>query len=188
MSRYLDVCSTSQVAKIMVQCGRSSGSSWTKSVWSHHLPDNCGGRPFEQGLLGLGWEKSPELGMLIRASKTGSIPIQCTWMISKWMEGNRNSIRCNEIGWFGRTDITSWPCTLGMHSTWMQTERKYRISAGPTEKLPGWEKSHANTIAWSYDMEGDARKCVKRHRELANESAEQLYGVSTPCLDNHFFF
>ena len=28
------------------------------------------------------------------------------------------------IGWSGRTDIISWPCTLGMYSTWMQIERK----------------------------------------------------------------
>ena len=33
-----------------------------------------------------------------------------------------------------------------------------RISAGATEKLPGWEKPHAKTRAWFYDMEGHARK------------------------------
>ena len=29
-----------------------------------------------------------------------------------------------------------------------------RISAGATEKLPGWQRPHAQTVAWSYDMEG----------------------------------
>ena len=29
-----------------------------------------------------------------------------------------------------------------------------RISAGATEKLPGWQKPHAQTEAWSNDMEG----------------------------------
>ena len=33
-----------------------------------------------------------------------------------------------------------------------------RISAGANEKLHGWEKSHANTISWSHDMEGHASK------------------------------
>ena len=33
-----------------------------------------------------------------------------------------------------------------------------RISAGATEKLPEWEKLHAQTVAWSYDMEGHAQK------------------------------
>ena len=32
-----------------------------------------------------------------------------------------------------------------------------RISAGATEKLPGWEKPHAKTVPWSYDMEGHAK-------------------------------
>ena len=96
-----------------------------------------------------------------------------------------------------------------------------RISAGATEKLLGWEKSHANTIAWSSDMEGRAKKCVERncelankkiagetsrkncrevtrygrtcekwverYGELANKKTEQLYKVSTPCLDDHHF-
>ena len=33
-----------------------------------------------------------------------------------------------------------------------------RISAGATEKLPGWEKPQAQTVAWSCDMEGHAQK------------------------------
>ena len=60
-----------------------------------------------------------------------------------------------------------------------------QISAGETEKLLGWEKSHAKTVAWSYDMEGHAKKCVETFGELANKNAEQLYKVSTPCLDDH---
>ena len=60
-----------------------------------------------------------------------------------------------------------------------------RISAGATEKLPGWDKLRAKTSAWSYDMEGHARKCVERYCELANKKTEQLYKVSSPCLDDH---
>ena len=41
-----------------------------------------------------------------------------------------------------------------------------RISAGATDKLPGWQKSHAQSAAWSYDMEGHAQKCVERYCEL----------------------
>ena len=44
-----------------------------------------------------------------------------------------------------------------------------RISAGATEKLPGWEKPHAKTVAWSHDMEGHGKKCVERNCELANK-------------------
>ena len=36
-------------------------------------------------------------------------------------------------------------------------------------------------------MEGDAKKCVERYCEFANETNQQLYKVSTPCIDdNHF--
>ena len=62
-----------------------------------------------------------------------------------------------------------------------------RISAGATEKLPGREKLHAKTVAWSYDMEGHARKCVERHCELAHKKVKQLHKVSSPCLDDHQF-
>ena len=57
-----------------------------------------------------------------------------------------------------------------------------RISAGASEKLPEWEKPHAETAAWSYDMEGHAQKCVERYCELANKKVEQLHKVSSPLL------
>ena len=38
-----------------------------------------------------------------------------------------------------------------------------------------------------FDMEGHAKKCVERFCELANKTTQQLYKVSTPCInDNHF--
>ena len=36
-------------------------------------------------------------------------------------------------------------------------------------------------------MEGHAKKCVERHCELANRTTQQLYKVSTPCIDDHHF-
>ena len=36
-------------------------------------------------------------------------------------------------------------------------------------------------------MEGHAKKCVERYCELANKTVEQLFQVSTPCLDDHQF-
>ena len=34
-------------------------------------------------------------------------------------------------------------------------------------------------------MEGHAKKCVERYCELANRTTQQLYKVSTPCIDDH---
>ena len=61
-----------------------------------------------------------------------------------------------------------------------------RISAGPTEKLLGWEKLRAKTVSCPHNMEGHAPKCVERYFELANEKVG-LYKVSSPCLDDHQF-
>ena len=36
-------------------------------------------------------------------------------------------------------------------------------------------------------MEGHAKKCVERYCELANKTTQQLYRVSTPCIDDHHF-
>ena len=60
-----------------------------------------------------------------------------------------------------------------------------RISAGATEKLPCSENLCISS--WSYDMEGHAKKCVERYCELANRTTQQLYKVSTPCIDDHHF-
>ena len=71
----------------------------------------------------------------------------------------------------------------------MNTEQMFesRISVGATETLPGLGKPHKKAVAWSYDVEGHAQKCVERFCELANKKTEQLYKVSCPCLDDHHF-
>ena len=60
-----------------------------------------------------------------------------------------------------------------------------RISAGRAEKLPF--PQNLRISSWSYDMEGHAKKCVERYCELANKTTQQLYKVSTPCIDDHHF-
>ena len=57
-----------------------------------------------------------------------------------------------------------------------------RISAGRTEKLPF--PQNLSISSWSYDMEGHAKKCVERCCEYANKTTQQLYLVSTPCIDD----
>ena len=58
-----------------------------------------------------------------------------------------------------------------------------RISAGRTEQLPYSENFRISS--WSYDMEGHANKCVEWFCELANKTTQQLFKVSTPCIDDH---
>ena len=54
-----------------------------------------------------------------------------------------------------------------------------RISTGAKEKLPtrASGKPDAETISsWSFDMEGDAKKCVERYCEVANKTRIWLFG------------
>ena len=60
-----------------------------------------------------------------------------------------------------------------------------RISAGGEEKLPF--PQNLRISSWSCDMEGHAKKWVERYCELANKTTQQLYKVSTPCIDDHHF-
>ena len=60
-----------------------------------------------------------------------------------------------------------------------------RISAAGAEKLPF--PQNIRISSWSYDVVGHAKKCVERYCELANKTTQQLYRVSTPCIDYHHF-
>ena len=60
-----------------------------------------------------------------------------------------------------------------------------RISEVRVEKLPFTQNLRISS--WSYDMAGHAKKCVERYCELANKTTQQLYKVSTPCIDDHHF-
>ena len=60
-----------------------------------------------------------------------------------------------------------------------------RISAGGAENLPFHQNLRISS--WSFDMAGHAKKCVERYCELANRTTQQLYKVSTPCIDDHHF-
>ena len=66
---------------------------------------------------------------------------------------------------------------------WDGTMFESRISAGRLEKLPF--PQNLRISSWSYDMAGHAKKCVERYCELANKTTQQLYKVSTPCIDDH---
>ena len=70
-------------------------------------------------------------------------------------------------------------CRQLQNHVWIQNFRR------SNRKIPCWE--NMTVSSWSYDMEGHAKKCVERYCELANKTAQQLYKVSTPCLDDHHF-
>ena len=98
--------------------------------------------------------------------------------------------------WFGRTNIFPWPCIPGMYTKTMSNKQRYcgQIQNHVWIKnFSGWNRKKKLPFheilpisSWSYDMEGHAEK-VERYYELANSTTQQLYKVSTPCIDYHHF-
>ena len=96
---------------------------------------------------------------------------------------------------FGRTNIFPGSCILGLHSKTMRNKQRYcgqlqnhvriaNFSGGIRENtIP----SKSSYFFMSYDMAGHAKKCVERYCELANKTTQQLYKVSTPCIEDHHF-
>ena len=197
MSRCLDTSSTTQMAKMMGKRWRLCDTSWTKlgrSPISWIAMGDTIRRSFVRTWMG----GSAELGMDARSSETSVVSASiCGWP-QKWLEWSRTWIPCGR-NWKNadideRTsflDHVYLGCTqreCKPNETIIEKCTKMfgsRISVGATEKLPGWQKLHAQTGAWSYDMEGHAQKCVEQYCELANKKVVQLYKVSHPCLDDH---
>ena len=87
MSRHLDSSTTTQMAKIIVQYGRPSCSSWTKSVWSSFGRTDMGKAIWENPIkVRLG--ENSKLGMLIRAPWK-----MCMWTILNWLERSKTLVQ-----------------------------------------------------------------------------------------------
>ena len=118
MSRHLDSSTTTQMAQIMVQFGRSSRSSWVKSVRSSFGRTGMGKAIWENPIeVRLG--ESFQLGMLIRTPWRGIILIcVCGWHQTGWKETKYWSDveSTKQRSWFGRTNIIPWTCVPGMYS------------------------------------------------------------------------
>ena len=123
----------------------------------------------------------------------------CMWMPSNCLERNKTLFRCGKYSikkliWENKHlsfDHVYLGCTQRQCEISKEIVDNYRtmfesrISAGRTEKLP--YSQNLRISSWSCDMEGHAKKCVERYCELANNTTQQLYKVSTPCIDDHHF-
>ena len=124
MSRKIDTGSTTQIAKIMVSRWRSSGSSWTKFIRTPTCRPLVGRTDGEWNLNG----KKYRIGnvYLFIQNKDCSYTEKRGWHQNRWKEAEYGSHaeEIDEKCWSWWTNIISWPCEFGMHSTWMQAERK----------------------------------------------------------------
>ena len=186
----------------MVQNGRSSDSSWAKSIWSYFGSNSMRKAIWEKPVeerLGEGFQ----LGMHLRTPWNKDYlffsvyvdDIIFAWKETKyWSDVEFTQKRSR----FGRTNIFPWSCCLGLYSKTMwiskdnidnyRTMFESRISAGALEKIPktkvSW-KPDAETLLLHGPWYGKlCRKCLERDCELANKTT-QSHKVATPCLNDH---
>ena len=118
VSRYLGASTTTQMAKIMVQYGRPSRSSWTKFVRTS-FGRTVMGKPIRESSIGTQLGKSFKLGMNIRTPWKGVIHIRvCGWHQTGWKETKQRPNVESTFGRsrFGRAKIIPWPRLFGLHS------------------------------------------------------------------------
>ena len=114
------------------------------------------------------WETAPNLGMSVCPSNARNYSHRCTWMIKKESGRKQNTssmwkilMKLADVGEpTSFLDHVYLGCTrreCKPNETIADEYRRMfesRISAGATEKItPRCEKLHAQTVAWSNDME-----------------------------------
>ena len=148
-----------------------------RKLYGHRLAGLLWERQFEVILLGLGWENVPNWGCLFVHRKQGLFLSENVDLI-KMTERQQNTapmwkklmelvdldkptsyLECTQRECKPNEDIVNRKKKCSNHECLL----------GATLKLPEWQKPHAKTVAWSYDMEGHAKKCVERCCELANK-------------------
>ena len=186
VSTRMDTSSTTQMAEILVKHGRSSGTSRTKFVWTPIGRIVMGKKNSKKFYWNVDWKKYQITTTIILVGFRG-------WHQNCWKKTEYGSHvqEIAETSGSWRTNIISSPRKYGMYLAWMQTERNYyrRVQEKcsnhvSTEKLPGWEKPQAKTVAWSHDMEGHAKSAIKdivswRTERQSNCTKPQLFAWTT---------
>ena len=122
-------------------------------------------RQLEKVLLEHGWEKVPNWECLF-------VNLEQELLLSMYVD---------DIKLAGRKQ--------NIDPTWKVLDKEVDLGE-PTSFLDHTRPSgklDANISSLSYDMEGQAKKCVERFCELANKATQQFYKVATPCIDDHQF-
>ena len=197
VSRHLESSTATKMAKIMVQYGRPSCSSWAESVRSS----------FGRTIVGKAiWENPMEtwLGENLQIGNVSLFIVKniiifvCGWH-QNWLERNKILIRCGKyltkksiwenqhLSWIMFTWAALKDSMQIAKILWTITEpcsnREFPREGRGVQKLPF--PQNIRISSWAYDMAGHAQKCMERYCELANKTTQQLYKVSTPCIDDH---
>ena len=167
-------------------------------LYGHPLAGLLWERQFEKILLKHGWEKIPNWECLFVHREKGlflSVYVDDIKLDGKKQNLNPMRKLLNKEVDLGEPksflDHVHLGCTQRQCEISKNTVDNYRtmfesrISAVRVKKLPF--PQNLRVSSWSYDMVGHAKKCVERYCEWANKTSQQLYKVSTPCIDDHHF-
>ena len=169
-----------------------------RNLYGHPLAGVLWERPFEKILLTYGWDKVSKWECLfVHRQKKSVIICVCVDDI-KLARQKQNLDRMWKL--LNKEVDLGEPTSFLDHAYLGCTQRQCQISkdmvdnyrtmfesrifAEGAEKLPCSENFRISS--WSYDKEGHAKKCVERYCQLATRT-QQLYKVSTPCIDDHHF-
>ena len=167
-----------------------------RHLYGHPLAGLLWERQFENILLNHGWEKVSNWECLFVHRSKGlllSVSVDDIKLAGKkqnidpmWNVLNKEGDLGEPTSFLDHVCLgcTQRQCEISKDNNY-RTMFESRISAGATEKLQYSENRRISS--WSYDMEGHDKKCVERYCELANKTTQQLYKVSTPCIDDHYF-
>ena len=111
----------------MVLYGRSSRSSWAKSVRSSFQQD-CYGKGNSRKSYWNTVGKKFRIGNACLLTEKKDYSCVCTSTISNWLketEYQSDVESTKQRSWFGRTNIILWPCLFGLYSTRMQNKQRY---------------------------------------------------------------
>ena len=169
-----------------------------RNLYGHPLAGLLWERQFEKVLLKHGWEKIPNWECLFVHREKGlflSVYVDDIKLAGKkhnidpmWKVLNKEVDLGEPTSFLDHVFLgcTQRQCEVSQNIVDnYRTMFESRISAGGLEKLPFSQNTRISS--WSYDMVGHAKKCVERYCELANKTTQQLYKVSTPCIDDHHF-
>ena len=169
-----------------------------RNLYGHPFAGLLWERQFEKILLRYGWEKNPNWECLFVHREKGLV--LSVYVDEMKLAGKKQNIVPMWKVLHKEVDLgkpTSFLDHVYLGCTQRQCEIskdivdnyramfESRISAVATEKSPCSENLRISW--WSYDMECHAKKCAERYCELTNKTTQQLYKVSTPCIDDHHF-
>ena len=171
--RYRDTSSTTYMAQIMANHGLTFKTQWY--LLNESNIDPLAGllreRQFEEVLLELGWENVLHIGNDWLFVESKDYSFRYLWMTSKWLNRWKKSITWDVL------NVNANRMILSLRNIQRCLNHIFLL-----EQL-----INNQGVAWSHDMEGHARKCAERHCVLVNKKVEQLYKVSSPCLNYHQF-